>query len=159
MTQTTKTRLIIVAVIVGVFGLIGGYRWIMAQREQSNTSVSFTGTDTDTSTPVTDTPQAPAATPTPPCFTAAQSWNEIGQSGCVEFTVGSTYVSSRCNAYLDQYSDYSSGFSAWIPDGCSLGNALISEYANKTIEVSGSITRYDGAPEIEVTSASQVQLH
>jgi hypothetical protein len=97
-------------------------------------------------------------TQTQGCFSAEQSWHEIGQRGCVTFSVGYTYASSRCNAYLDQYSNYSSGFSVWIPDGCGLGATLLSEYANKTIQVTGTITQYSGAPEIEVTDSSQIQL-
>jgi hypothetical protein len=92
------------------------------------------------------------------CITAEQAWNSIGKNTCVEFTVGYTYVSKAGNAYLDQYSDYSKGFEVWIPSNYSFGSDLTSKYANKTIYVSGTIKKYQGAPEIEVTDPSQVQL-
>ena len=94
--------------------------------------------------------------PTSKCFTAAQSWNEIGQTGCVQFLVGYTYVSAAGNAYLDQYADYSTGFGVWIPAGYSFGSADTAKYAYQTIDVTGVITSYDGAPQIEVTDSSQI---
>lgn len=106
----------------------------------------------------------PLATTTPStsasgsCFTAAQSWREIGSTGCVQFTVGYTYVSSAGNAYLDQYQNYTSGFGVWIPAGSSFGATAASEYANKTIKVTGTISSYDGAPQIEVRDQSQIAL-
>jgi hypothetical protein len=120
-----------------------------------------TSTTTTTRTTLRPTPPptpAPTTTPTtPPCFTGAQAFNEIGQIGCVKYTVGSTYTSERGEMYLDQYSDYTSGFSAWIPAGYSFGPALLTTYANQTIIVSGTITSYEGAPEIVVTDPSQVR--
>ena len=59
--------------------------------------------------------------------------------------------------YLDQYSDYTSGFSVWIPAGNSFGPGLLTTYANQTIRVSGVITSYQGAPEIIVNDPSQIQ--
>jgi hypothetical protein len=98
------------------------------------------------------------ATASSRCFTASQAWNEIGQSGCVQFNVGYTYVSSAGNAYLDQFSDYSTGVAVWIPAGYSFGAGDTIKYANQTIRVSGVITSYEGAPQIEVTSPSQISL-
>ena len=92
------------------------------------------------------------------CFTASQAWNEIGQSGCIEFNVGYTYVSSAGNAYLDQYANYSTGIEVWIPAGYSFGAGDTTKYANQTIRVTGVITSYEGAPQIEVTSPSQISL-
>lgn len=93
---------------------------------------------------------------TPKCFTAAQSWNEIGRTVCVQFRVGYTYVSAAGNAYLDQYADYSTGFGVWIPAGYSFGSADTAKYAYQSIDVTGVITSYDGAPQIEVTDSSQI---
>ncbi len=60
--------------------------------------------------------------------------------------------------YLNEFSNYANGFSIWIPAGNAFGAALLTMYANKTIVVSGTITSYNGAPEIVVTDASQVHL-
>lgn len=92
------------------------------------------------------------------CFTASQAWKEIGQSGCVQFSVGYTDISAAGNAYLDQYSDYSAGVGVWIPAGYSFGASDTTKYANKTIRVTGVITSYEGAPQIEVTSPSQISF-
>ena len=92
------------------------------------------------------------------CFTASQAWNEIGQSGCVRFNVGYTDISAAGNAYLDQFSDYSTGVEVWIPASYSFGAGDTTKYANKTVRVTGIITSYEGAPQIEVTSPSQISL-
>jgi hypothetical protein len=108
--------------------------------------------DTTTFTPAESQPSQPV------CYTAAQSWDEIGKTGCVVFTVGSTYTSYSGQHYLNQYSDYSSGFSAWIPAGYSFGASALNEFAGKTIDVSGTISQYGGAPEIAVSSPSQITI-
>lgn len=94
----------------------------------------------------------------PQCFTAAQAWQEFNQTGCVTFTVGYTYESDEGNCYLDQYPDYTQGIEVWIPYDENFGPQLISEYADETIDVSGTIVDYYGTPEIIVTSPSQVEL-
>jgi hypothetical protein len=90
------------------------------------------------------------------CFTAAQAWNEIGRSGCVQFAVGYTSTSAAGNAFLDQYSDYTTGFSVWIPSEYAFGSTAIAEYAGRTVRVTGRISSYHGAPQIEVTNSSQI---
>jgi hypothetical protein len=157
--RSAKTFIIALAICSAIFGLVGGYKWLTSS-DQSQAPVSYSSAATplplDTPDPtIVGTPQP---TPAPQCYSGAQAANEIGTTGCVEFTVGYTYTSSKCNAYLDQYTDYSSGFEVWIPDGCGLGTTLLSEYAGKTIDVSGTISNYEGAPEIQVTSASQIVL-
>jgi hypothetical protein len=97
---------------------------------------------------------APAA---PSCYTASQAANEIGQTGCVQF-VGYAYTSSKGEMYLDQYLSAPYGFSVWIPAGYSFGPSVLSKYSGQNINVSGTITSYEGEPEIEVTSASQITL-
>lgn len=123
----------------------------------STSTNSSNNTGSSTSTPVasTTTVSKPSA---PTCYTAAQAWNEEGQTGCVTMTVGYTYAASSGNDYLDQYQDYSSGVGVWIPSGYSFGSSLLNKYSGQTINVSGTITQYDGAPEIEVTSPSQITL-
>jgi len=90
------------------------------------------------------------------CLTASQSWNEIGQTACVQFTVGSVYTSASGQHYLDQYSDYASGFSVWIPSNYSFGQGLVGQYNGDRVDVTGTITSYDGAQQIEVTDPSQI---
>ncbi|HEV2402758.1 MAG TPA: hypothetical protein VGS08_01015 [Candidatus Saccharimonadales bacterium] len=92
------------------------------------------------------------------CLSVAQARNNIGKTDCVSFTVGYTYVSSEGNSFIDEYRNYSSGFEVWIPSSYSFGPGLTNKYANKTIDVSGTITSYYGAPQIEVTNPSQITL-
>ena len=92
------------------------------------------------------------------CLSASDAWKNIGKSGCVNFTVGYTFVSPEGNTYLDQNQNYSTGIQVWIPARYTFGRSLTTQYANKNINVTGTITRYRGAPEIEVTDPSQIQL-
>lgn len=121
------------------------------------TSTNITTTRSTTTTATTTTTR-PTTTTVAPCFSSAQAAAEIGQAGCVRFTVGNAYTSSSGQMYLNEFSNYASGFSVWIPAGNAFGAALLTMYANKTIVVSGTITSYNGAPEIVVTDASQVHL-
>jgi hypothetical protein len=66
------------------------------------------------------------------------------------------YTSSTGQNYLDQYSNYSSGFAVWIPSEYSFGQNLVNQYDGEAIDVSGTITLYDGAPQITVTEPSQI---
>lgn len=101
----------------------------------------------------------PTTTSTPShCYTASQAWNEIGVSACVQFKVGYTYISSAGNSYLDQFENYAGGFGVWIPAGYSFGANATNTYANRTIQVSGTISSYEGAPQIEVTNQSQIAI-
>ena len=103
----------------------------------------------------TPAPTTPVSTPS--CYTAAQAAREEGQSGCVEFT-GYAYTSDSGQMYLDQYTSAPYGFSAWIPAGTPGGSLWLNEYSGQSVDVTGNITNYNGEPEIEVTSASQIQL-
>jgi hypothetical protein len=60
--------------------------------------------------------------------------------------------------YLDQSTSAPYGFSAYIPAGTSFGPSVLSQYSGQSIDVTGSIINYNGEPEIEVTSASQITL-
>lgn len=108
----------------------------------------------------TPTPQVPSPTSqpsTPSCYTASQAASEEGQTGCVQFT-GYAYTSYSGQMYLDQYTSAPYGFSVWIPAGYSFGPSLLNQYSGQNIDVTGSIVNYNGEPEIEVTSASQITL-
>jgi hypothetical protein len=95
----------------------------------------------------------------PSCISVSQAVNEEGngQSECVQF-VGYAYTSSRGEMYLDQSTSAPYGFSVYIPAGSSFGSSLLNTYSGESIDVTGYITNYRGEPEIEVTSASQVQV-
>ncbi len=100
----------------------------------------------------------PNPKPQPPnCVTASQAASEEGQTGCVQFT-GYAYTSYSGQMYLNQYSSAPYGFSVWIPAGTPDGSNWLNEYSGQSIDVTGSIVNYNGEPEIEVTSSSQISL-
>ena len=130
-----------------------------ASNSVSNTAGSNTADSNTTDTNSTQTSNATdnSSSTTSSCIGADQASSEIGSSECVQFT-GYAYTSSRGEMYLDQSLSAPYGFSAYIPAGTSFGQSLLNEYSGKSVDVSGTITSYDGEPEIVVTSASQVQL-
>ena len=146
--------LITLAVIIGV-GSYAIYKHhqdtvIGGQQVPSNNSTN----STPTPSPNTQTPSQPTASS---CYTAAQAASEEGQTGCVQFT-GYAYTSGSGQMYLDQSTSAPYGFSAYIPAGSSFGSSVLSQYSGQSIDVTGSIINYNGEPEIEVTSASQITL-
>lgn len=92
---------------------------------------------------------------TPSCFTANQAANEIGHTGCVQFT-GYAYTSSKGEMYLDQSLSAPYGFAAYIPAGYSFGPGALNQYNGQSIDVTGTITSYEGEPQITVTSVTQI---
>jgi hypothetical protein len=123
----------------------------------SATPRSSIGSSTGSGTGGSSTGSATPATNVSSCYSASQAAGEEGQSGCVQFT-GYQYTSSRGSMYLDQSTSAPYGFSAYIPAGSSFGPSLLNEYSGKLVDVTGSITSYDGEPEIVVSNASQVTL-
>jgi len=125
-----------------------------------STTYTYYVSDTDSNNDIGGSSSTVSATtlsvPKSNCFTAAQAWSEIGSTGCVTFT-GYSYISYSGQMYLDQnVNDYANGFSVWIPAGESFGSSILEEYSGVPINVSGTISSYNGAPEIEVTDASQI---
>jgi hypothetical protein len=135
------------AIIAGVIILAIGIGGIAYAIHKHNQSLNFVG--------------EPSSSSAANCISADQAATNEGKSTCVELTVGYTYVSAAGNAYLDQYDGSGSngyGFSVWMPSSDSFGSSEINQYANKTVDVTGTITKYDGEPEIEVTNPSQITL-
>lgn len=166
--RNRKTNKIILSVIGGVILLIIVIS-VIANAASKKTKGDNTGSGTSEATSQTSgsngsstlsaTPSKTTGSSTTPasCYTASQAASEKGQSGCVQFT-GYAYTSGSGQMYLDQSTSAPYGFSAWIPAGTSGGSSIINEYSGKDIDVTGSIVNYNGEPEIEVTSASQITL-
>lgn len=121
----------------------------------ATTSPSTSGSSTSTTAPATTTP-AQTAPSISSCSPVSDAASMEGSTGCIQFT-GYAYTSSRGEMYLDQYSSAPYGFSAYIPAGTSFGPSLISQYSGQPVDVTGTITTYDGEPEIIVTNSSQIQ--
>ncbi len=166
--RNRKTNKVILSVIGGVvlviiiFAVVGNALSKKTPNNQGSDTPQYSTPaakgGSASSTPSTTTPSKSGSSTTPSsCWTAAQSWNEEGQTGCVTFT-GYADTSDSGQMYLNQdSSDYADGFSVWIPAGESFGQSTLNQYSGQQISVTGTITKYDGAPEIEVTQASQIQ--
>lgn len=92
------------------------------------------------------------------CISAEQSWHEVGHHECVEFHPSYIYTSWEHNTFIDQDSNYTHGFSVYVPNGSGLSSDVAHSYQNKTIDVTGTITSYKGAPQIMVSDPSQVRI-
>ena len=92
------------------------------------------------------------------CISVEQSWHEVGHHKCVTFHAGYVYTSWQHNTFIDQTSNYSQGFSVYVPNGSGLSSETAHSYLNKTIDVTGTITSYRGAPQIMVSDPSQIKL-
>lgn len=93
------------------------------------------------------------------CYTPETIANHEGAKGCVDFTVGYTYTSSKGNKFIDQKQDYTAGAGVYIPVGTAAANIDLSKFNGKNVSVSGTIQEYDNAPQITVTNSSQVGIY
>ena len=165
--RNRKTNKIILSVIGGVILLIIVISIIAnaASKKTPDNNPGSGATVSPSQPNGSSASSAPSATPsktgsstTPAsCYTASQAASEEGQTGCVQFT-GYAYTSDSGQMYLDQSTSAPYGFSAYIPAGSSFGPSLLNQYSGQNIDVTGSIINYNGEPEIEVTSASQITL-
>lgn len=157
---------VVVVVVIAIVAAVGIHAYDVHKRDTAyvapppansqTTSPSSSASTPATTTPAQSTPTTSTPAPsTPSCYTASQASSEEGQTGCVQFT-GYAYTSDSGQMYLDQSTSAPYGFSVWIPAGTSGGSSWLSEYSGQNIDVTGAITNYNGEPEIEVTSASQI---
>ncbi len=99
------------------------------------------------------------AIPTSSCIDSQEAYNEYGKSTCVEYYVGFATTSKNGNVFLDEKTNYTSGFSVTIySNNVSKFNDPVTQYSNKTIDVSGTIAQYQGHPEIIVSDPSQISI-
>jgi DNA/RNA endonuclease YhcR with UshA esterase domain len=93
------------------------------------------------------------------CITANESWAKIGESACVEYLVTNAFKSSGGNIFLNEKSDYKTGFTTTIfASSAKNFNDTVNEYNFKTIQVTGLIKLYDGHPEIIAETGNQIKL-
>ena len=92
-------------------------------------------------------------------LSAAQAWNAIGQEATVQFSVGYPYTSTAGDEFLNEKQNYLSGFTAVIyrSELSNFQTDPVTEYGNSTVDVTGTITQYEGHPEIIVSEPSQIQ--
>jgi hypothetical protein len=112
---------------------------------------------------VADTPKADpsvARTETTAPLTAAQTWSHIGDFATVQYQVRYATTDSGGDEFLNQESDYLSGFTAVVfRDSLdSFSNDPIATYQGETIVVTGWIQSYENHPEIVVSHPSQIHL-
>ncbi len=125
--------------------------------EASETSVQEPSKTQQTAAPkAASKPQTPVSS----CWTAEQSWDHIGEAGCVYYYVGSPFFSSNSNtSFLNERSDYRNGFTAVIFNSDLYKFAdPVNDYGYKNIEVSGQLETYEGHPQIVVDGPSQIVI-
>ncbi|MEW5857599.1 MAG: hypothetical protein AB1861_09490 [Cyanobacteriota bacterium] len=131
--------------------------------EQSKTSVNTSYEEKTSSAP------KPAPEPAPPQQPSGISWNEaryhIGERTTVYGPVASTYWATGSKGqptFINLGNAYpnTNRFTAiiWVQNRGNFSFAPESYYGGKTISVTGLIVDYEGVPEIEVTSPSQIQV-
>ena len=83
-------------------------------------------------------------------ITAAQASSHLGQIETVRFAVGYVFKDSSGTEFLDQFQDYSTGFVVVIY-WSNLGSFTVdpvTTFMNSTIDVTGTISTYNGYVEI-----------
>ena len=95
---------------------------------------------------------APLATSTTALtyITPTEAWSRQGEFETVRVKIMYTYVDSADTEFLDQFTNYTSGFVVCIyaSDVANFSLDPASSYQGDTIDVSGTISSYDGYLEI-----------
>lgn len=148
---------LVTGIIIAFIIVVGAI--FITQRKQppiTDPTPSVTVSQTPSDSPSTTTSVTPTTTS---CITAQEAYNEIGQTACVEYTVGYATESGSGNVFLDEYTDYTRGFTVTIySEDVSKFNNPVSEYQGQTIDVTGTIAPYEGHPEIIVSDPSQITV-
>ena len=90
----------------------------------------------------------------------SQAWSHVGQTETVQYYVSYTGSSSAGTEFLDQYQNYTSGFITTIfaSDVPSWPIDPGATYLDHTINVTGTITVYDGYVEIVAYEPNQISI-
>ena len=150
--QTNNTQNLIIGILIFLV-LALGYLFIKqsALQESIKTGTSRPAQITNNNT-IPDTNKN--------CLSAKETWNHIGETACVEFTVESPYQSGKGNVFLNEKKDYKNGFTVYIPSSSVSGFSgnPVSLYGYKTIQVTGLLRMYQGHPEIIANSPDQINV-
>lgn len=93
------------------------------------------------------------------CYTPDNVRKHYGETDCVDFSVGYTYVTSAGKKFIDEKQDYTSGFVVYIPRNSNFSSVDLAQFGGKKIKATGLIKEYNGYPEIEATEYSQVKVY
>lgn len=89
------------------------------------------------------------------CLSASDAWSHVGEKRCVAF-YPSYFAKEGNNYFIDEKKDYKTGFVVYMYGNYGW-NWFISTYENKgVLLVCGTITTYEGHPEIKATPADIV---
>lgn len=90
----------------------------------------------------------------------SESGKHIGEVKTVKFRVASTGSSSSGTEFLNAYSNYLDGFTAVVfsEDVFKFTSDPISTYSGREVLVTGTISTYQGRPQIIIRSPSQIRL-
>ena len=151
-----KRALIIVLMVLMTIGLIGVFG--------CGTKTETTVLDNDTPNQKEEQPKAPIPEPQPQGIPWEQAVHHVGERTTVYGPVVSTKWASSSRGqptFLNigrAYPD-SNRFTVviWIQNRGNFSSAPENYYDGKTISVNGLIDTYEGVPQIEVSSPSQIQ--
>ena len=137
------------SIIVLIFVLLGAgllLSWIIPKLNKPDDQIVID------STPTTKTTKSE-------CLTAAESWNHIGEKACVIFYPRS-FAKSGNYYFIDEKEDYKNGFVVFFASKNSISwDDFVKKYkVGKNLKVTGTIERYEGHPEIKITSLSQIEI-
>ena len=93
-------------------------------------------------------------------ISASDSGNHVGEVRTVKFHVASTGSGSSGTEFLNAYSNYLDGFTAVVfsEDVPQFANDPISTYSDRDVLVTGTISTYQGRPQIIIKNPSQIRL-
>lgn len=93
------------------------------------------------------------------CLSAAESWNNIGKITCVAFHPGYFYSTGYGRMFINEKEDYRNGFVAYLVyNYMTSWDNLLANYRVPMIAVSGTITQYEGHPQIQVYDLNQITI-
>jgi hypothetical protein len=152
------------AIIVGLIILIGAFFYVQHVRNVDKSNQTQTQQSIAPSTP-NNPPSNPNPSPPPSdkdangCYTPDTVRNHYGETACVDFNVGYVYEDSAGTKFIDQLTNYTSGFVGYVPYNSDANDIDLSQLDGKNIKITGYIQQYDGYPEIVVNELSQVQIY
>jgi len=143
---------------------------IIKNNDRRNTSAKNTSSSSPSipiDMPNTNTQPTNTVTVAPPpsdkdsngCYTPDNVRKHYGETACVDYNVGYVYETRSGTKFLDQLSNYTSGFVGYIPYNSNANNININSLNGKNIKISGYIQQYNGYPEIIINNPSQVDLY
>lgn len=155
MSEDTKLAVIAVSVVAVLVTIVGGFYLLYKANHPTETYKA----DASSSSEQAEAVEPPSDKNTNGCYTPETVRNHYGETDCVDFQVGYTFETSGGTKFIDEKVDYQNGFVVYIPRDSEFSTVALSQFDGKTVKVTGLINSYNGYPQIEATSYSQVKIY